>query len=95
MPVTLQILCIRKTYRMGPHEKIQFIGGKNADGTAWSMTIESAIQGIREGKWDFHARIDGAAVPVIVAEHFGAAYLKTKPDWTQKDNLPSLPECPK
>ncbi|MFI2859364.1 DUF3892 domain-containing protein [Paenibacillus sp. JSM ZJ436] len=38
-----QILCIIKSDRYNPHERITHIGGKNADGARWHITQENAI----------------------------------------------------
>jgi hypothetical protein len=41
-----QILCVNKSDRYNPHERITHIGGKNANGTRWHITQEAAIAGI-------------------------------------------------
>lgn len=94
MPTRHEIQCINKTDRMNPHERIQYIGGRNADGTAWKLSQTDAIQGIESGKWSFYVRRGGHVVNVIVSvSRFGNKYLKTEADGDQPDNLLALPEC--
>lgn len=89
-----QILCVNKSDRYNPHERITHIGGKNANGTRWRITQEEAITGIESGKWSFYVSRGGRTVDVIVAKsQYGHKYLKTVADGVQPDNLLSLPEC--
>lgn len=90
-----QVLCVNKTDRYNPHERITHIGGKNGDGTRWKLGQQEAIQGIESGKWAFYVRRGGGTVDVIVAtSRYGHKYLKTTADGEQPNNLLSLPECP-
>jgi hypothetical protein len=89
-----QVTCINKSDRFNPHERIQSIGGLNADRTAWKLTQAAAIQGIESGQWQFYVSRGGRTVEVIVAvSQYGNKYLKTEADGAQPDNLLSLPEC--
>ena len=93
--ITVQILCINKTDRFNPHERIRSIGGVNPDGKRWKLSQEDGIAGIESKKWRFYVSVDGDSVWVVVAEsHHGNKYLKTEPDGDQPNNLLSLPECP-
>jgi hypothetical protein len=94
MPSSHEVLCIRKSDRLNPHERIVSIGGRNDDGTNWRLSQEEAIHGVESGKWLFYARRGGHVVNVIVSlSRFGNKYLKTQADGEQPDNLLSLPEC--
>jgi hypothetical protein len=90
-----EIHCINKTDRYDPHERIEFIGGVNGDGTRWKLSQPDAVAGIEQGKWDFYVTKNGRTVEVVVAaSRYGNKYLKTEADGDQPNNLLSLPECP-
>ena len=95
MAQNVQIHCINKTPRMEAHERIRNIGGVNADGTRWRLTLAEAIDGIEAGKWQFYVSVSGKSVWVgIAVSAWGNKYLKTENDGDQPNNLLSLPECP-
>ena len=88
------VLCINKSSRMDPHERITHIGGINDQGQRWRITQQEAVQGIESGKWQFYVRIGLRDVRVIVAvSRYGNKYIKTETDDFQPNNLLSLPEC--
>ncbi len=39
-----QILCVNKSDRDNPHERITHIGGKNGDGSRWNLQIEYMLE---------------------------------------------------
>jgi hypothetical protein len=95
MPAKHEVLCINKSDRFDPHERITHIGGSNPDRRRWKITQEAAIQGIEDGKWTFFVTRAGKTAAVIVATTAsGNKYLRTVADGVQPDNLLSLPECP-
>jgi hypothetical protein len=90
-----EVICIRKSNRFDPHERIRGIGGVNADGTRWYTDQEQAIAWIENSHHEFFVRVGARDVHVIVAvSRYGNKYLKTEADGEQPNNLLSLPECP-
>jgi hypothetical protein len=95
MASKIEVTCIVKTNRFDPHERIQSIGGKNADGSRWKLSEEEAIKGIETGKWQFYVNQSGHTVNVIIARSAaGHKYLKTENDGLTPNNLLSLATCP-
>jgi hypothetical protein len=94
MAQNIQVRCIRKSNRSEPHERIQGIGGVNADGSRWYLTEADAIAYIENGTYQFYVSVGGKSVWVIVATRLGRKYLKTEADGEAPNNLLSLPECP-
>jgi len=89
-----QILCVKKSDRQNPHERITHIGGINGNGNSWRLTQDEAIIGIENGKWEFYVSSGGNIANVIVStSRFGNKYLKTINDGEQPNNLLTLPEC--
>jgi Protein of unknown function (DUF3892) len=93
--MVLRIFCINKTDRLSPHERINAIGGFNSDNTRWHLTLSTAINGIREGKWTFYVENPpGHKVEIVIARTAsGQEYLKTAADGDQPSTLVNLPEC--
>lgn len=91
----VQISCINKSDRYNPHERINYVGGVNPDGTRWKLSQADAIAGLERDEWSFYVMVGGRKVWVVVAtSRYGNKYLKTEADGEQPNNLLSLPECP-
>jgi hypothetical protein len=90
-----QVICINKSDRTNPHEKIISIGGINADNTRWKLSQEDAVKSIEAGTRAFYVLRGSIKTKVVVARSAqGHKYLKTEADSTTDNNLLSLPECP-
>lgn len=89
-----QIMCVNKSDRYNPHDRITHVGGI-VNRERWKITQQAAIEGIESGKWKFFVSVNGESVWVIIAEsRYGNKYLKTENDKEDENNLLSLPECP-
>jgi non-canonical (house-cleaning) NTP pyrophosphatase len=90
-----QILCVNKSNRENPCERITHIGGINPNGQRWRVTQQEAIVGIETGRFAFHVRVAYRDVKVIVAtDQDGHKYIKPETDGAYPENLLNLPECP-
>jgi hypothetical protein len=95
MAIPVQVMCINKSDRYNPHERILNIGGVNPDRTRWKMSQERAIESIEKGTYTFFVLVKGGRVNVVVAKSAsGHKYLRTEADNEQSNNLLNLPECP-
>lgn len=88
MVTSIQVTCINKGDRSNPHTRITTIGG---DG--WKESQANAIRQIQKGTHSYWVSVGNNRTDVIVAEHNGNPYLKTKADTTTVDNLLNLSEC--
>lgn len=93
MPLNTQIMCINKTDRMNPHERIRAVGGVH-EGARWWLPLDQAIATIRDGTHRYWTSANGKSVWVIIAKHNGNEYLKTESDGDHPNNLLALSECP-
>ena len=91
-----QITCINKPHRDSPVEHITHVGGYGSG--PWKLTVEDVIRRIEShgsDHEDFFVRVGNAEADVFVVSPPGRRkYIKTVPDYTKRDNLLSLPECP-
>lgn len=95
MTQNVQIMCINKTPRHDPHDRISHVGGVNSNGTRWKMSQPDAIAAVEAGTYKFYTSVNGTSVWVVVAVSArGNKYLKTANDGEQPNNLLSLAECP-
>jgi len=88
--ISHQITAIRKPDRHSTHEHITHV---KYDGVVHPRA--DVIKGILNRTDSFFVKVGGAMtwVEVVPASYYHEAYIRTKPDWTGKDNLLSLSEC--
>jgi hypothetical protein len=83
-----QIICISKTDRYNPHERIRQVGLANGQ----KLTVAQVIASIDQGNLYYVSRL-GKVIGVVTAWHEENRYIKTIPDGIQPNNLLELPEC--
>jgi Protein of unknown function (DUF3892) len=93
MATLIQIMCINKSDRTAIHERIKYVGGHHA-GKHWKLSLDDAVQGVKNKLYDFFVQFGSTRVKVIVAKSAaGYEYLKTENDSTTSNNLLMLREC--
>jgi hypothetical protein len=88
-----QIMCINKTNRQDPHDRIHSVGGV-VGGVRWKTTQQQTIQDVERDSQAYYVSVGNNSVWVIVATNNGHKYIKTQNDGLHPNNLLSLPECP-
>ncbi len=95
MAARVEILCVNKSNRFNPHERILNIGGVGAGGTHWKLSQTEAIHCIIKDTYLYYVKRGRDRVNVVIATSpYGYKYLKTTADGEQPDHLLGLPECP-
>jgi hypothetical protein len=90
-----QIQFVNKVPRQDIHSAINAVGGRNADGSIWRLSLANAVGSIQANKYRFFVAAGARSVWVVVARSSaGHLYLKTEADSLLVDNLLSLPEFP-
>lgn len=92
--MSIQIQCVTPDGADADY-RLDGIGGTNADGGTWRLTIDDAIAGIKSGKWTFHTgdTLLTRAKVVRKISDTGREYLTTEPDNLTSNNLSNLPKC--
>ena len=95
--MSIRITCIKKSggYHDDPHEAISTLGWVDEQtGQSARSTREQMYDWVKSGGQA--VVVNGTTrVQVVTAESSrGTRFVKTKPDYTVRDNLLKLPECP-
>ena len=94
MATPRQVMCINKTDRTNPHERIRAIGGVDETGR-WRVPQEDAIRHIESDPRAYYVSVRGESVWVIIGvSQYGNKYLRTAADRAEENNLLHLQECP-
>lgn len=81
---------VSRAYSTDPLERINSIGGTNADRTRWEMAQSAAIVVIEDGTQEFFAQIDGVLVKFAVHTHQGQKYLRSEREAAHPGELLTL-----
>lgn len=91
LATTFQITCIAQASRGAP---ISAVGGKNPDGSSWTLPVGQAVRMLESGRFRFVVEVNRRQSGVIVGRSAtGRKYLRTESDATEINNLLSLPHC--
>ena len=93
MASIIQITCVHRTNRREPHARIQYLGGRTAEGQPWHRSLPLAITDIESGACQYYVHVNRNSLWVTVAKHDGNKYLKTQNDVLQPTSLLGLREC--
>jgi hypothetical protein len=89
-----EVSCITTANRNDPQEQITHIGGHNAKGRGWRLSIAEAIDGMISGKWSFFVNVNGRRHALVVAvSRRGSRFVKTEFDSAEPMTLLNLPHC--
>lgn len=88
-----QITCITKPHPHSSLEHITHVGGVRGGGVRFYITREECAADIDSGRESYFVRVGTDRVDVMTYVLNYTKYIKTKPDYTQRDNLLSLPQC--
>ncbi|MDP3069677.1 MAG: DUF3892 domain-containing protein [Opitutaceae bacterium] len=81
---------VNRAYSHDPLERIEAIGGVNADRTRWQLSQVAATAAIDAGTDEFFVLNEGHPVKLVVLNHGGQKYLATEREKTHPDDLLSL-----
>ena len=82
---------MNRAYSHDPYERIETIGGVNADRTRWSLSQAAAIALIEAGTDEFFIGPKESAVKIVVVTHQDQKYLESAREKTHPNDLMSLP----
>ncbi|HET7715500.1 MAG TPA: DUF3892 domain-containing protein [Bauldia sp.] len=90
---SLQVLSSTKDHRRDPYRTVTHIGGLNADGTPWRLSVAEAIEGVRALRWEFYLKDEtGRRVWLhVTVSRDGHEYLKALDDPGVPRRLLALP----
>ena len=81
---------IYRAYSRDPFERVESIGGVNADHTPWTLSQAAAIVLIENGTDEFFFRAGDETVRLVVLTRGGEKYLQSEREKTHPDDLLDL-----
>ena len=99
--VSYRVTCITKIHpHTDPYHAITRLGGtKDTDGSQWNLAVADVIKLIDSGDRFYVHGADGSQSDLEAYLYFpnpqskGNRHVRTKRDWSQQDNLLTLPDC--
>jgi hypothetical protein len=95
MATSYEVTCIMK--RKLPHNsdyQITHIGGQTPQGKGWRLSMQEAMSGCMNGKWQFFMTVDGKRRDLQVGiDKEGSRCLQAKDEDTDQPALLKLTEC--
>lgn len=79
-----------RAYSRDPLERVDAIGGVNADHTHWRLSQTAAIAVIEAGSDEFFVSVGGARVKLVVCTRGQEKYLQTEREAAYPDDLLNL-----
>ena len=83
-----QITCITKPHPHSDHEAITNVGGSD-----FYITRQQCADDTDRVRGSYFVEVRGARTVVTTYVKNGAKYIRTKPDYTLRDNLLNLDQC--
>lgn len=91
LAAAFRITCIEQD---SPGASISAVGGKNPDGSTWTVPVGQAVRMLESGRFRFTVEVEGHDTEVVIGRSAtGSKYLRTESDTTEVNNLLSLPRC--
>ena len=81
---------VNRAYSRDPLDRVEAIGGVNADHTRWQLSQADAITAIEAGTDEFFVKASEREVRLVVLSHGGQKYLKTEREETHPNDLLTL-----
>ena len=81
------VTSLTRAYSHDPLERIDSIGGVNADRSRWQLSQAEAIIAIETRSDEFFITADGLPVKLVVHTHRQQKYLKSEREATHPDDL--------
>ena len=87
---TRLVSSVIRAYSHDPLERVEAIGGVNADHSRWQLSQAAAIAAIEAGTDEFFLKANDQPVKIVVHTHRDQKYLKTEREKTHPDDLLNL-----
>ncbi len=88
----LIITCINRTGNQEPEQCIRYVGGIYND-HIWKHSVNDVIFHMEMTIHSYRIENGQELVDVVIANHNGCKYIKSRLDTTLPDRLLTLPEC--